>query len=302
MKIALLPITTFAFMTSALSADVAIPGSVANVTFALTLTSSIPGTVAKDDAGKPIKGEGAGPAYSNEWEVSNTAKNTEEKTYEYVTKMKAVKFGNKELLTELVEREILPKYGTKAPFIAGWTIVVANATTTDEEGDSDQHSSTFYAVHKGEGDIVDLSNYMDYGYGPDYAENGTYREVTKTTGVGGVEASTKTITAAFNWKETLYFGIDFNGFDSGPIVTALEGGFNMVGVSAIGNKLTTVGTPKVPVIVDTAGRISGISGSGPYSDDEERERSVVEGSITFAPGKAEADVTDYPNIETSSEW
>lgn len=301
MKIALLPITTFAFMTSALSADVAIPGSVANVTFALTLTSSIPGAVAKDDEGKPIKG--AAPVYSNEWEVNNTTKKTEDKTYEYVTKMKAVKFGNKELLTELVEREILPKYGTKAPFIAGWTIVVANATTTDEEGDSDQHSSTFYAVHKGEGDIVDLSNYMDYGYGPDYAENGTYREVTKSTGVGTIEeASTKTITAAFNWKETLFFGIDFNGFDSGPTVTALEGGFSMMGVSAIGNKLTTVGTPKVPVIVDTAGKISGISGSGPYSDDEERERSVVEGSITFAPGKAEADVTGYPNIETSSEW
>ncbi|MES2506902.1 MAG: hypothetical protein V4599_09375 [Verrucomicrobiota bacterium] len=298
MKIALLPITTFAFVTSALSADVPIPGSVANVTFALTLTSSIPGAVAKDDEGKPIKG--AAPVYSNEWEVNNTTKKTEDKTYEYVTKMKAVKFGNKELLTELVEREILPKYGTKAPFIAGWTIVVANATTTDEEGDSDQHSSTFYAVHKGEGDIVDLSNYMDYGYGPDYAENGTYREVTKTTGVGGVEASTKTITAAFNWKETLYFAIDFNGFDSGPIVTALEGGFHIMGVSAIGNKLTTVGTPKVPVIVDTAGKISSISGSGPYSD-EESERSVVEGSITFAPGKAEANVTGYPNIETSSE-
>ena len=191
------------------------------------------------------------------------------------------------------------KHGTKVPYIAGWAIVVANATTTDEEGNSRQQSSTFYAVHKGEGDIVDLGNHMDYGYGPDFAENGTFREVTKRTGVGtSEEASTMIVTSAFNWKETIYFGIDFNGFDSGPNVPVLGGGFNIMGVSAIGNKLTTVGTPKVPVIVDTAGKISGISGSGPYSD-EESERSVVEGGINFAPGKAQTDVTGYPNLDIS---
>lgn len=302
MKIALLPITTLALLTSSVAADVSVPGSVSNVTFALTLTTSSPGTVAKDEAGKPIKGEGAGPAYYNEWEISNEAKKTEERTEEYVSKMKTVKFGNKELLQELVEREILPQRGTKAPYIAGWTIVVANATTTDEEGDADQHSSSIYAVYKDKttSDIVDLSNYVDFGYGSDYAENGAYKKVVKSTGVGTEdEASTTTITGAFNWKETNYCEIDFEGFNNEPVVTSLEGGFDIVGISTLGNKLTTVGTgeAKVPVIVDTAGKLSGISGAGPFLDGEGGDRSVVEGSISFGAGKAEADVTGYPNIE-----
>lgn len=302
MKIALLPITTFAFLTSSIAADISVPGSVSNVTFALSLTTSNPGTVAKDETGKPIKGEEAGPAYYNDWQISNETKKTEERTEEYVSKMKTVKFGNKELLQELVEREILPQYGTKAPYIAGWSIVVANATTTDEEGDSDQHSSSIYAVYKDKttSEIVDLSNYIDFGYGSDYAENGTYKKVVKSTGVGTEdEASTTTITSAFNWKETNYCEIDFEGFDSGPVVTTIEGGFDITGISTLGNKLTSVGTgeAKVPVIVDTAGKLSGISGAGPFLEGEEGERSVVEGSISFGAGKAELDVTSYPNIE-----
>ncbi len=300
MKIALLPFALLALSVSSVNA--AVPGSVANVTFALTLTNSTPGTVVKDSKGVPVKDPGTTPAYINQWVIANTAAKTVVSNYEYIAKMKTVKFGNKELLTELVDQGILPKYGDRAPYIAGWTIVSVNASGfANEFGEGfQQFPSKFYAVHKAEGDIVDLSNHIDFGFGGDFAQTGTYKTIEKFINVGtDTQSSTLSLTNAFNWKETVYYEIDFAGFDRGPTVNALLDGFEFAGVSAIGIKQTTVGVgeEKRDVIVDTAGKIASISGEGPRLE-EDGSRAVVEGSISFGAGKAEADVTVYPNLQT----
>lgn len=301
MKIALLPFALLALSVS--SVDAAVPGSVANVTFALTLTNTIPGTVVKDSKGAPVKSPGTTPAYSNQWVIANEAAKTVVSNYEYIAKMKVAKFGNKELLTELVERGILPQYGDRAPYIAGWSIVTANASGYENEfGEGfQQFPSKFYAVHKAEGDIVDLSNHIDYSFGRDYAENGTYKTVEKFTNYNTPQqATTLSLTNVFNWKETIYYEIDFAGFNSGATTTALLDGFEFAGVSAIGLKQTSVGVglEKMDVYVDTAGKTSSISGAGPRIE-EDGERAVVEGSISFSAGKVEADVTVYPNLQTA---
>ncbi|GAA5147550.1 hypothetical protein GCM10023213_42360 [Prosthecobacter algae] len=301
MKIALLPFALLALSVSSVNA--AVPGSVANVTFALTLTNSTPGTVFKDSRGVPVKDPVTKPAYINQWVIANDAAKTVVSNYEDISKMKTVKFGNKELLTELVDQGILPEYGDKAPYIAGWTIVSVNASGfANEFGEGfQQYPSKFYAVHKAEGDIVDLSNHIDYSFGSDYAETSTYKTVEKFINYNTPQQSTTlSLTNTSNWKETVYYEIDFEGFNSGATVTALLDGFEFAGVSAIGNKQTSIGVglEKMDVFVDTAGKTASISGAGPRIE-EDGDRAVVEGSISFSAGKVEADVTVYPNLQTA---
>lgn len=302
MKTNCMSLVVAALLSIPLAGLAQIPGSVSNAVFSLTFTYTAPGTVLKDsETGKPLKGEEAGPTYSNEWHISNEAKGTEENTYEYVSKTLTQKFGNKELLLALIEAGVLPEYG-KEPFIAGWSIVLVNGSFTDEGGYTHDGDSKFYAVHKTENDIVDLSAIIQPSGGSElsgYAEKGAYKDVFKSSN-SDPENPQHTITSAFSWKESTMVVIDFEGvlgeFNEETFFAALQGIFTQ------SDKLTSVGADKVPVIVNGAGKLASISGTGPYIGDESFDRSVAEGSISFSAGKATEDVSMYPDLPLGEEF
>lgn len=274
------------------------PGSSSAVTLSLTFTYSAPGTVIKNSAGMPVKGAGSGTTYSNEWEIDDTNKQISTSTYEYASKVVTNKYGNKELLTDLVEAGRLPIYG-EAPHIAGWSIQSVHATLGD--GDDDLLTigeSRLYAIHKTNGDIIDLTQYVAlFLSGDDYAEKATYKKVRKTFYEDPENTYfTGSYTGDFSWRESVGLVIDFQGIPEN--YPNGFGGFALLeGISNMGDKIVSVGTSKIPTYIAKAGKIANISGEGPILDNVYQNRSVVEGSISFAAGKIVEDVTLYPNLD-----
>jgi len=106
-------------------------GSTGAVTVALTLSYTNEALQAKDPAGKviPVGTEGAGATFENTYTVETLGGPADERvpiktvsTTEYGSKISVAKWGNADILTELVKDLTLPKKG-KAPFIAGWTLM-----------------------------------------------------------------------------------------------------------------------------------------------------------------------------------
>jgi len=274
------------------------PGSSSSVTFSLTFTYSAPGLAIRDALGKPVKGEGSGLTYSDDWEIDDTKKQISTSTFEYASKMVTKKYGNKELLTDLVNAGRLPTYGEE-PYIAGWSIQSVHATLGD--GDDDMLTvgeSRLYAIHKTEGDIIDLTNYIAlFPTGDDYAEKGTAKKITKEFYEDPENTFfTGSYAADLSWRESLGMIIDFNG-----IPESYPGNFTgfalLEGIANLGDKMVGVGVSKIPTYIAKAGKISGISGEGPVLDDIYQDRSVVEGSISFAAGKVVEDIYAYPDLE-----
>jgi hypothetical protein len=282
-----------------------LPGSVGNVLFNLTLSFSRPGTVLKDpDTGKPLPARdefGAplgGPAYYNNWQIlknRGTEPVSDEFHEEYVSKIGTRKYGNKEFLTDLVGADILPKYGS-APFIAGWTLVQVTPTFTDEYAYTG--ASRFYAVHR-QGDIFDLSQVIFQGfpdtYSSGYAANVNYKYVERY--VYATDATTVTETDAASWKSTRIYYIDFSDAPFDEFDTFV-GFARMEGVFTSSERLVSVGTGgnRQPVYAVGATRLAGISGQGPVFDSENDTRAVIEGLITTAAGRVQADVGYFPGI------
>lgn len=110
------------------------------MTIALTQSYTAPGTVLKDETGKILTvANGGGPAFENTFSVvTMNGAGIETKrveTHEYLTKVVTTKYGNVEILKELVLNDILPQKGA-SPFIAGWSIVVVS----DETGMESVHA------------------------------------------------------------------------------------------------------------------------------------------------------------------
>ncbi|MEQ1748032.1 MAG: hypothetical protein ABL974_01310 [Prosthecobacter sp.] len=111
-----------------LPAEPGVWGAVSTMTIALTVSYTAPGTVLKDETGKILTvANGGGPAFENQYSViTNNAAGDEIRrveTAEAVSKVVTYRYGNVDLLKELVLGEILPQKGA-SPFIAGWTFVV----------------------------------------------------------------------------------------------------------------------------------------------------------------------------------
>jgi hypothetical protein len=264
------------------------------VTFALQFSYTTPGTVRKDGTGKPLKGPEAGPAFENEWHIVNEAKHTEENTYEFVSKTAVSKFGNKELLLGLIAAGKLPEYGM-APYIAGWSIVWASGSFTDDNGYTHDNDGKYYAVHKAPDNIVDLSPFIGTDFVGGEATTASYKDYFKEdTSDPENTKHTHTITSSDSWKETMKLVIDFEGTlgDEEPEPPFAE----LQGLFTSSSKLATVGTPKIPVFVYGASKLANISGTGPVLNEEDSDPSVPDGTITIGAGKAIQDASPYPGL------
>jgi hypothetical protein len=275
-----------------------IPGSVAPVTFALTLSEKAPNTVRKNQEGKPEKGENGKtiPAFQNFWAVEK--KDIFEEYMEYKSKIVTRKYGNKELLTDLLAAGILGENGDS---ISGWSIQVVQPTQlfSQENGPVAMYSAeygypNFYAV-KGTTRILITPNILIYVEASVEAVNYLRKSVFKDN-VGHVSES---LTDVFNWKDAADIEIGFGGNNN----VAQQGGlsFELSGIQTGSAKwvpAAKIGTQTLPLYLNGPGKISGICGYGPdvyYEDLEYNSETVVEGAISYGPGKAN-DVTNYPGV------
>ncbi len=282
-----------------------VPGSVANVIFNFTLSSSREGTVLKDETtGKPITGkdeEGfplGGPAFYNYWFLTKMDKQenilSEESHEEYVAKIGTRKYGNKEFLTDLYNAGLLPEDESESG-IAGWTLVQVTGTFDDGEGVY-TGPDLFYAVHAKRGLVVLISGVVldrDYEARSGYAENWNYKRVNKLDYVK--ETETNTLTNSGNWKSVRRFVMDFDGMlEPGDISGSA---YQFQGIYTNAEKLTKIRTgdpenPEARVYQCGPSKLDKISGTGPYFGDEAFDREVLEGTLSTAAGKVLPDIAE----------
>ncbi|MEQ1748033.1 MAG: hypothetical protein ABL974_01320 [Prosthecobacter sp.] len=265
-------ITSLALSGSAFSASPpplpGVWGTVSTMTIALTLSLTIPGTVLKDDAGRVLTPvNGGGPAFQNSYAViTNNAAGIEIRkveTMEAASKVITFKYGNVELLKELVAGEILPQKGV-APFIAGWTLVlVTDASET----------KTLYARHTDK-TMVPLDG-VGFGLINEgalaEAFTGNYKNVvtTVTNPTTSLQTVTRVLTDSFTTKGAgigRVGSFTFSGFYTeigGKSVIKLE--------TILGEKIST------DVYVTGALKLDKVIGA---SESTEGPTGVVEGSMS----------------------
>ena len=294
----------FALIAGQAAAQSPLPGSVGSVQLKLTLNFSTPGTVLKDpETGRPLPAKDSfgaplgGPTYYNDWFIMKNRGDvpvSDEYHEEYISKIGTSRYGNKEFLSDLIQAGILPKYGN-APYLAGWSIVQVTPTFYDDYPYTGE--SRFYAVHQSQGDRIDLNDVIFRGY-PDtyssgYAANIKYHYSTRYQ--YSTATTTVTETDQSNWKSTRIYYIDFSGdpFDGSGFFVGFA---RMEGVFSSSERLASIGQSRMPVYVVGATKLTGISGQGPVYDEENDTRSVIEGSISTAAGRLQADVSYFPNL------
>lgn len=292
-------------LSSASSTLAQVPGSVSNLVISLTTSQSVEGTVQKDpETGKPITGKddfGAplgGPAFSNEWTItknnSEGAPLSELYVSEYVSKIRTEKYGNKELLMDLLDAGLLPAIGDGEPSIAGWAIVEVSGTVEDIDGlPSLVRLPVFYAYHAASGEVVLLSGTIlsiDDLVRSGYAENWTQRYTRKNDFLKETESVTFTSTGTT--QNLVRLLMDFQGVldagDESGSMAQFQGRYSRQ------EKLTTVVAPdksKIPVFQCGPGKIENVTGSGPLYGDLEEDRSLIGGQWTTSAGKLFSDIS-----------
>lgn len=292
-------------LSTAASTLAQVPGSVANVIFNLTLSSSREGTVMKDEeTGKPITGKDefgdplGGPTFYNMWTITKTNKDedilSEETHEEYVSKIGTRKYGNKEFLTDLANAGILPE-DDNGPSIAGWSLVQVIGTLDDGE-DFFTGPDFIYAVHAKRGLVVLLSGVVidrDDEARSGYAESWNYKRVNKLD--YGKDTDTTTVSENGKWKSVLRYVMDFEEMlETGDYS---ESAYQFQGIHTDAEKLTKVRTgdpenPEAAVYQCGPSKLDKISGTGPYYGDEGFDREVIEGTLSTAAGKVIPDISE----------
>lgn len=298
------------------------PGTVAKVTIGLTLSTQAEGTVAKDPlTGKPIKrGQpGAGPAFSNLY-VTKKGEMTTSEVDEYVSTISTRKYSNKELLLDLVSFGVITE-------VTGWSLVLVQPSYTEVVTD-DQTPEPTVEVPEPAPVIVTLENRIQPGQPKMFLIN---KDTTKTPipledflsfGVQyAVSADKDVFVIQYEDGEPVYPGTTtFTGKFKGvaevdldlnkeiivageeeedpDVVFDVDQEIGLEGLWTGSEKIGTFGKEKIPAYLLGANKISNIRGSYSFANEQTgaESYSFVEGSISIAAGKGEADVSGFPDI------
>ncbi len=252
MKTFILPVIAFA---AASSLSAVTPGSVATVTVALTATYTSPGLRVVDPDTKEVSME-----YEKVTEKTNASGDVISETTTVKAVMKTERYGNKEILTALLESDQLQ--GDEN--IRGWTIVEAFAANDESEDDG----PSLYAVKSGRTPVPIPMSAYDVAFAEAFSGSFTSNFVRETE------------TATFSGK---YRGA----------VGVLIGDFNLRGLAAGSYRLVSgklgSGENAVPYSfeIDGAVTVSGLSGTYGESEEGEDEEDAVlgEGRITIAAAR-----------------
>ncbi len=246
-------------------------GSVGSLTVALTLSYQSEALMLKDSAGKVLpatEAGGGGPTFTNSFSVDtldrdgNITKTVA--TEEYGSKISSSwRWGNAEIIRALVENEILPQIG-KAPFIAGWSLVVVY--------DGAEAAPTVYARHTDKTTIL-LDSVILGGPEDFYVAAITDRTVTTTLNNVLTGASTETALRTYSntFKGTGSASVPFY-FGDLRCKGLLTGSYRYVAQS----EGTGVNRVITQVLVPGATKIDKILGGG------SSEGLLIEGSISAA--------------------
>ncbi|MEN3943001.1 hypothetical protein WJU23_17010 [Prosthecobacter sp. SYSU 5D2] len=155
-------------VSQSLGVPASLPGTLSKVSFNITVTKVVEGTVAKDVNGKPLKKgtEGAGPAFTNEYELSKGGAKVAD-VAEFESKTVTRKYTIKNFLDDMVALEVIDS-------IKGWSLVRACGTALEpvmsvpvEEEEQEVFLGNkvvgedlgFYLVKKG-GETVNVTPYF----------------------------------------------------------------------------------------------------------------------------------------------
>lgn len=290
---------------SAVSALGQIPGSISNVVLKLTLSTTLEGTVQKDETtGKPLSGkdeEGnplAIPTFYNAWWFSREDRQgnvlSEEGHEEYSLKIGVRRYGNKEFLTDLLEHGYLPEDEGGAG-IAGWSLAEVYGTSA---GLDDFHLGPeyLYAVHAKRGLRILLTGIViqrDYDVRSGEAENWYYKSSHKIDYVRDKEF--KTLSHTRSWEFVQRYLLDFDGYlEEGD---ASISAYQFQGVCTRAELLAQVATgnaenPVTRVYRCGPSKMDQISGSGPHVQPNFFGFQIVRGSMTTSTGKVVPDISD----------
>lgn len=275
-------------------------GTISKVTIGLTISSTGPGTAAKDpETGKPLKKgtEGAGLVSSNEWTITKNDEIQQEGS-EYVTKIIVKKYSNKEFLLDLVDYGVIPD-------ITGWSVVKAQESITPEDPNSGAtpqpgFEQIFLVNKNSDLDPINVSEHLSYGYSTTAYEGNSSTVLnfkdgepvfpfkksfaSKFKGQGGATIEFARQEVVEGDPETLEDDETFNYSDN----------FYLNGAYTGGQKLSFLGAAKTPVLVPAAGKLV-LFGQFNSNDESEdiQEFGFVEGSISFSAGKVTDDLSAF---------
>lgn len=193
-------------------------GSYGNLTVDLTLTSTFESLLLKDEIGKILSAaEGGGPTNSNTFSVVTLNSQDEEikrvDTEEFGSTRQVSRLGNAQILAYLVDSQVLLPKGTKAPFIAGYSLVVVF--------DGEEAMPTVYVRHSDKS-MVPLPDFM-LGGAEDF-NLATIKRKFDTTTTTNPATSDQTVT------ESLTYSNSYKGLGTATVPTFL-GPFECRGIT-----------------------------------------------------------------------
>jgi|GEM_PF-6878516 hypothetical protein len=244
-------------------------GSTGAVTVALTLSYTDEALMLKDETGKVLTAaNGGGPTFENTFMVETLAGPVDEKvpvktvsTTEYGSKISVAKWGNVEIIKQLVQEEILPQKG-KAPFIAGWSIIAIYGP--------DGIPLSYVARHTDK-TTIDIPLIITPGT-PMASAKAEKTVMTDNTPLVGEPTSTIVHTFSESYRGPGTASVPFLG---GPLdVNGLLTGSTKIVLKTEGTGIDKIVTE---VFVPGAIKLDKVLGTTELED-------VVEGSISVAPG------------------
>ncbi len=271
---------------------------------ALTYSYTTEALVAKYEDGKVIPAsDGGGPAYRNNFSVETIKKVKMDdgdggfyyedmvvktvSTDEYGSKIGTGKWGNADIIKALVASGVLPQKGTKAPYTAGWALIVAYSPDGEPQ---------FFARHTDK-TAVSLSEALGVGIPPSSEEgegeddgDGEARarsEKTVTTETTPIDAEgyiTESYSLTESYKTPSGAIVPFEPLEPGDLPTPLEVSGLLTGSGKSVYKTYGSGDEKMTDLLYVPGaikldKITGVSELG----------DVVEGTISIGA----ASVVDF---------
>lgn len=243
-------------------------GSTGAITVALTLSYQEEALQMKDETGKviPIL-DGGGPTYQNTFsKVTTTLVDGEPfpvkmvNTDEFGSKISTWKFGNKEIIEMLVESELLPQIG-RAPYIAGWSLIMTYDQNGERLGAVARHTSKVTVP-------------VEINFSVDFSISATNSKtiLTDNTPPNGEPTSTetRTHTSTFKGQGTM----NLPSWDGGVALMGLVTGGSKVTPKTEGSGIDRFTTF---VYSPTATKIDKILGASSMQE-------LIEGSVSIAAG------------------
>ena len=225
-------------------------GTAPAVTIALTVSIENGGFKVVDPETKEVTYESEKITEGKPDKNGNVVTTTETKTV-----VQVVKFGNAQLLNDLLEDGSLPDETVK-----GWSIVSVSGL--------EDETSQLYAVKKGQEPVL-IDNGTEEGV--IYYETYVYAKAEKSTYSSADPDVVTMVSASATIKAVV--GLSYDGFEIQGVETAsakyAKGNFGK-GANAIPYDTTLPG----------AGKIAGISGN--FTSDDDGSSAVVEGSFSIA--------------------